>query len=186
MKNKSKPTLFVPCVSLPILAIQLMLSSSAFADAQYGFVRVTCIKELDLFEIESSRVFNLPPSAKKRLRDFNPGMPLGEKYGFFSYEKPIKYQCGLRKREIIALVTPREVTNTGECGGEVQADIRLKENGTTILEDTFGSACFPSVNRVTAFPVGKDNPSIWRVCSTSPEEGGTYPTYYFQLKCVDM
>jgi hypothetical protein len=160
--------------SLLVLALLLstLLCRETYADTSKHFVRIACVPEAGLLDVESrllhDSVAGYPESEGQKDRDAHLAQT-----GFHD-PRGLQFSCVLGGISYVITAEQDQVSNK-ICGGDPEVYLNVTRNGEKLLSNViFGESCnqLPSVMRVT---VG-DGPKSWRgretsVCYSSGKEG---------------
>jgi uncharacterized protein YecT (DUF1311 family) len=160
-----------------VLVVAFILSniSTAYADYDADFIRISCIPEKQFFSVEYHPIHNPtvdaeadPPSTPKNI---------WEQHGFYDPAN-LNYKCKFAESEYKVVASQAPWSN-GMCGAAPEIHFSLYRNNTFLLKDVvFGNSCYgsPSVLSVTI----EDGKSGWysreaQICFLS----GTQQCQYF-------
>ncbi|QJE02048.1 hypothetical protein HH212_20155 [Massilia forsythiae] len=155
-----------------MLAAAATMAPAAYADTSPDFVRIACVPEAGLLDVEYRRLHDSMAS--------DPAGPDGRRAVLaaagFHDPHDLRVSCTLGTATYTVTAQQDPASNL-LCGGVPEIHLSLARNGERVLSDVvFGDSCrrLPSVTGIT---VG-DGPAAWRgretrVCYRDGEEDGT-------------
>ncbi len=155
------------CSRLTVLSLAILCIASAAnvkADSATDFVKVTCLPEVDLFEIEQVTLNDLAVGGESRLESWR-------KNGFVSPRK-LSAKCAL-KSVTVQYDVDQEAGSARQCGAHPEITASLKIDSTVWFENIwFGNSCrgYPTVTKVSLSPEG----GIAEVCFAPRGEDHQY------------
>jgi hypothetical protein len=139
------------------LVLGLVLSSPCKADIFNEFVRIACVPENGMLDIDTRRLHDSVSSTPKgQSKDSDSALANA---GFYQPRK-LKFTCELGDIKYVIEADQGEATNF-MCGASPEISLNVKRNGIPVFADVpFGKSCTgrPSVMRIT---IGDGNKS-WR------------------------
>ena len=144
------------------LVCLISMTIPAYGDEYYDFAKITCAKEVGLFEIASTGVANIGDFMKK---DFSLNMNnlkyLEKKYDLYLLwpGNTVKQKCALKDKIIRVEVKRDKARAQGQCSANPSSHISLWVDNEKILSSVkFGHrGCFPpSIEKATLLENGGD------------------------------
>jgi hypothetical protein len=121
-------------ILLFLSAIASLLGSAerVQADIRWEFLRVACVPEISLFEVDSFGLWNVLDEFDRSKHD----EPLREGHDIYRLAvlSERTFKCSVADHEIEAGGVYREPQATGECGGAEDASFWLKVDGVVVYE----------------------------------------------------
>lgn len=138
----------MPTVRTLFIAAGIFFAHVTWADQYYGFVRVACIEELAVLEIDSVTVHAsneaqafLEKEPGSKLDERNLGV-LQRRYGLH-VEGPILASCKLGERLFSMRLQFTQPSERGMCGAGTRGFLHINVDGKPLLENIrFAEACF--------------------------------------------
>lgn len=138
------------------LVLGMSLCCAAQADTSPVFVRIACVPEAGLLDVEGR---HLHDSVAGKLHDRDRRNKILSKAGFHD-PHGLTFSCRLGATTYLVSAEQAPTSNQ-MCGGSPEVYLRVTRDGAPFLSDVvFGSSCkeLPSITRIT---VG-DGPRSWR------------------------
>lgn len=137
------------CARVAFVALAFLWSWSARADTMYGFVRIACVPETGLLDIEYR---GLHDNVVGRAGDGKEPEPAGAlaRSGFLD-PRGLTSRCTLGDAAYVVSAA-RDVRSNRMCGGDPEIYLSVTRNGAAFVTDVaFGDSChgLPSVSRLT-------------------------------------
>ena len=137
------------CVKTAFIALLFLCSWSARADTTYGFVRIACVPETGLLDIEYRSLHDNVVGHGAGGRALEPADALA-KNGFFN-ARGLASRCTLGD-SAYAISASQDVRSNRMCGGSPDIYLSVTRNGAPFVTDVvFGESCpgLPSLKRLT-------------------------------------
>jgi hypothetical protein len=130
---------------MALFALQIPL---AYADIATGFVRIACVPEHGLLDIEYRSLHDTVVSASSQTSKKSAASL--EKHGFFDPHH-LYQKCILNGAEY-KITSQQDLPTNRMCGGSPDIHLSVQRNGVALVDDViFGSSCYgdPSVRLVS-------------------------------------